>query len=126
MRFSWVRISSFHEDYLGNCPAVTVVAAQEEERDRESGAWELSVARRLARSLRVAGEPQICNPAGRLLFCGDTRPGSMHDLTQARTASLVDLLLHAHLRGRSSPTPARQSRSTMTEVATTGDNVPLA
>ncbi|MGW3607914.1 transposase family protein [Micromonospora sp. NPDC005161] len=37
----------------------------------------------------------ICDPAGRLLFCGETRPGSMHDLTQARTAGLVDLLLHA-------------------------------
>ncbi|WP_243706288.1 transposase family protein [Micromonospora sp. KC721] len=36
----------------------------------------------------------ICDPAGRLLFCGETRPGSMHDLTQARTAGLVDLLLH--------------------------------
>ncbi|MEV1320097.1 hypothetical protein AB0J14_28930 [Micromonospora arborensis] len=31
----------------------------------------------------------ICDPAGRLLFCGETRPGSMHDLTQARTAGLV-------------------------------------
>ncbi|MGC4792286.1 transposase family protein [Micromonospora sp. DT178] len=39
----------------------------------------------------------ICDPAGRLLFCGATRPGSMHDLTQARTAGLVDLLLHAPL-----------------------------
>ncbi|WP_243707593.1 transposase family protein [Micromonospora sp. KC606] len=39
----------------------------------------------------------ICDPAGRLLFCGETRPGSMHDLTQARTAGLVDLLLHAPL-----------------------------
>lgn len=39
----------------------------------------------------------ICDPAGRLLFCGETRPGSMHDLTQARTTGLVDLLLHAPL-----------------------------
>lgn len=23
----------------------------------------------------------LCDPAGRLLFCGETRPGSMHDLT---------------------------------------------
>jgi len=37
----------------------------------------------------------ICDPIGRLLFCGETRPGSMHDLTQARTAGLVNLLLHA-------------------------------
>ncbi|MEU9505374.1 transposase family protein [Micromonospora sp. NPDC048170] len=40
----------------------------------------------------------ICDPVGRLLFCGETRPGSMHDLTQARTAGLVDLLLHAPLQ----------------------------
>lgn len=39
----------------------------------------------------------LCDPAGRLLFCGETRPGSMHDLTQARTAGLVDLLLQAPL-----------------------------
>jgi hypothetical protein len=39
----------------------------------------------------------ICDPVGRLLFCGETRPGSIHDLTQARTAGLVDLLLHAPL-----------------------------
>lgn len=39
----------------------------------------------------------LCDPAGRLLFCGQTRPGSMHDLTQARTAGLVDLLLQAPL-----------------------------
>ncbi|WP_308194768.1 transposase family protein [Micromonospora sp. R77] len=39
----------------------------------------------------------ICDPLGRLLFCGETRPGSMHDLTQARTAGLVGLLLNAPL-----------------------------
>ncbi|WP_258398302.1 transposase family protein [Micromonospora noduli] len=39
----------------------------------------------------------ICDSAGRLLFCGETRPGSMHDLTQARTAGLIGLLLHAPL-----------------------------
>ncbi|MFI6244355.1 transposase family protein [Micromonospora sp. NPDC050795] len=39
----------------------------------------------------------ICDPAGRLLFCGETRPGSMHDLTRARSVGLVDLLLHAPL-----------------------------
>ena len=39
----------------------------------------------------------ICDPAGRLLFCGEVRPGSMHDITRARTAGLVDLLLHAPL-----------------------------
>ncbi|MEV6695323.1 transposase family protein [Micromonospora sp. NPDC051196] len=39
----------------------------------------------------------ICDPLGQLLFCGETRPGSMHDITQARTAGLVDLLLHAPL-----------------------------
>ena len=39
----------------------------------------------------------IGDPLGRLLFCGETRPGSMHDITQARTAGLVDLLLNAPL-----------------------------
>ncbi|WP_243715615.1 transposase family protein [Micromonospora sp. KC207] len=39
----------------------------------------------------------LCDPLGRLLFCGETRPGSMHDITQARTAGLVDLLLNAPL-----------------------------
>ena len=29
---------------------------------------------------------------GRLLFCGQTRPGSIHDLTQVRQARLVELL----------------------------------
>jgi hypothetical protein len=29
---------------------------------------------------------------GRLLFCGQTRPGSIHDLTQVRQAGLVELL----------------------------------
>ncbi|WP_433357873.1 hypothetical protein ACQPYV_12545 [Micromonospora saelicesensis] len=39
----------------------------------------------------------ICAPAGRPFFWGGTRPGSMHDLTQARTAGLVGLLLYAPL-----------------------------
>ncbi|MFD0972921.1 transposase family protein [Plantactinospora endophytica] len=39
----------------------------------------------------------ICDPVGKLLFCGEVRPGSMHDITQARTAGLVDLLLHTPL-----------------------------
>ncbi len=30
--------------------------------------------------------------AGRLLFCGQTRPGSIHDLTEVRQAGLVELL----------------------------------
>ncbi|HST98746.1 MAG TPA: transposase, partial [Geodermatophilus sp.] len=30
--------------------------------------------------------------AGRLLYCGQTRPGSIHDLTQVRQAGLVELL----------------------------------
>jgi len=32
------------------------------------------------------------DPDGRLLFCGQTRPGSIHDLTQVRQAGLVELL----------------------------------
>ena len=34
----------------------------------------------------------IPDPEGRLLFCGQTRPGSIHDLTQVRQAGLVELL----------------------------------
>jgi DDE superfamily endonuclease len=34
----------------------------------------------------------ITDAAGRLLFCGQTRPGSIHDLTQVRLAGLVELL----------------------------------
>jgi hypothetical protein len=37
-------------------------------------------------------------PAGRLLFCGHTRPGAVHDLTQVRQAGLVELL--ARIPGR--------------------------
>lgn len=39
----------------------------------------------------------ICDPVGKLLFCGEIRPGSMHDITQARTAGLLDLLPHTPL-----------------------------
>ncbi|SFU04254.1 DDE superfamily endonuclease [Geodermatophilus amargosae] len=34
----------------------------------------------------------LTDPAGRLLFCGQPRPGSVHDLTQVRQAGLVELL----------------------------------
>ena len=34
----------------------------------------------------------ITDADGRLLFCGQTRPGAIHDLTQVRQAGLVDLL----------------------------------
>jgi hypothetical protein len=34
----------------------------------------------------------ITDAAGLLLFCGQTRPGSTHDLTQVRQAGLVELL----------------------------------
>jgi DDE superfamily endonuclease len=34
----------------------------------------------------------ITDVEGRLLFCGQTRPGSIHDLTQVRQVGLVDLL----------------------------------
>ena len=34
----------------------------------------------------------ITDPEGRLLFCGQTRPGAIHDLTQVRQAGLVELL----------------------------------
>ena len=31
----------------------------------------------------------LTDAAGRLLFCGQTRPGAIHDLTQVRQAGLV-------------------------------------
>jgi len=34
----------------------------------------------------------ITDAEGRLLCCGQTRPGSIHDLTQVRQADLVELL----------------------------------
>jgi DDE superfamily endonuclease len=34
----------------------------------------------------------LTEPAGRLLCCGQTRPGAIHDLTQVRQAGLVELL----------------------------------
>jgi hypothetical protein len=34
----------------------------------------------------------ITDAAGRLLFCGQPRPGAIHDLTQVRQAGLVELL----------------------------------
>ena len=34
----------------------------------------------------------ITDPDGRLPFCGQTRPGAIHDLTQVRQAGLVELL----------------------------------
>ena len=34
----------------------------------------------------------ITDPAGRLLSCGQPRPGAIHDLTQVRQAGLVELL----------------------------------
>jgi hypothetical protein len=34
----------------------------------------------------------ITDAEGRLLCCGQTRPGSIHDLTQVRQAGLVELL----------------------------------
>ena len=34
----------------------------------------------------------ITDPDGRLLCCGQTRPGAIHDLTQVRQAGLVELL----------------------------------
>jgi len=35
----------------------------------------------------------ITDADGRLLFCGQIRPGSTHDLTQVRQAGLVELLV---------------------------------
>ncbi len=34
----------------------------------------------------------ITDAEGRLLFCGQTRPGAIHDLTEVRQAGLVELL----------------------------------
>jgi hypothetical protein len=41
----------------------------------------------------------LTDTAGRLLFCGEVRPGSCADITQARQAGIVDLLADTiHLR----------------------------
>jgi DDE superfamily endonuclease len=45
---------------------------------------------------------------GRLLFCGQTRPGSIHDLTQVRQARLVELLAPPRA-SPGSPTPATRA-----------------
>ncbi|MFF3853564.1 transposase family protein [Micromonospora sp. NPDC002575] len=63
------------------------------------------IAGRLGRDRFVSGKARlntmkalvICDSVGTLLFCGEIRRGSMHDITQARTAGLVDLLLHTPL-----------------------------
>jgi hypothetical protein len=47
----------------------------------------------------------ISDAEGRLLFCGQTRPGSVHDLTQVRQAGLVELLALIQA-SPCSPTPA--------------------
>ncbi|MGR7025555.1 transposase family protein [Geodermatophilus sp. URMC 62] len=50
----------------------------------------------------------ITDPDGRLPFCGQTRPGSIHDLTQVRQAGLVELLVLT--RGSPCwPTPATRA-----------------
>ncbi|WP_207620819.1 transposase family protein [Streptosporangium minutum] len=38
----------------------------------------------------------LTNLQGELLFCGETRPGSVADITQARRSGLVDLLADTH------------------------------
>jgi hypothetical protein len=35
----------------------------------------------------MAVRDSVTDPAGRLLFCGQTRPGFIHDLTQAHQAA---------------------------------------
>lgn len=54
----------------------------------------------------------IRDPLGRLLFCGKAHPGSMHDITQARTAGPVGLLLQAPLGVRSLADAGYQGLST--------------
>jgi hypothetical protein len=58
------------------------------------------VAHRAGRHRFVSGKARantvkalvLTDPDGRLLFCGQTCPGSIHDLTQVRQAGLVELL----------------------------------
>ncbi len=61
----------------------------------------------------------ITDATGRLLFCGQTRPGAIHDLTQVRQAGLVELLAlipgvillaDAGYQGLSARPPVRCSR----------------
>ena len=57
-------------------------------------------ARRAGRHRFVSGKARahtvkalvIIDAEGRLLCCGQTRPGAIHDLTQVRQAGLVELL----------------------------------
>ncbi|MFI2664818.1 transposase [Micromonospora carbonacea] len=83
--------------HLGHHPQALTDATEERVRRPVAG--------RAGRDRFVSGKARLntlkalvtCDPLGRLLFCGETRPGSMHDITQARTAGLVDLLLNAPL-----------------------------
>jgi hypothetical protein len=52
----------------------------------------------------------ITDAGGRLLFCGQSRPGSIHDLTQVRQAGLVELLALTPAPPRW-PTPAIRARA---------------
>ncbi|MEU2516348.1 transposase family protein [Streptomyces syringium] len=47
----------------------------------------------LGQEQAVCGQPMVLTDAeGSLLFCGETRPGSCPDITQAGTSGLVDFL----------------------------------
>jgi DDE superfamily endonuclease/Helix-turn-helix of DDE superfamily endonuclease len=81
--------------YLGACPQTAIMDATEIRVRRPA-------AGRPGRDRYVSGKSKqntvkalvITDHCGRLLFCGETRPGSTADITQARQTGLVDLLAH--------------------------------
>jgi DDE superfamily endonuclease/Helix-turn-helix of DDE superfamily endonuclease len=114
--------------YLGARPQVALIDATEVRVRRPA-------AHKPGRKRFVSGKARantvkalvITGHTGRLLFCGEVRPGSIHDLTQLRQAGLVDLLdqagdlefladrgyqgLGAQTRGKViTPRPKRQAR----------------
>ncbi|MGK5532880.1 transposase family protein [Streptomyces sp. URMC 129] len=50
----------------------------------------------------------VTDAEGRLLFCGEVRPGSCPDITQARDSGLVDILAQGPV-WRFSPMPATRA-----------------
>jgi hypothetical protein len=81
--------------YLGACPQTAIMDATEIRVRRPA-------AGRPGRDRYVSGKSKqnavkalvITDHSGRLLFCGETRPGSTADISQARQAGLVELLAH--------------------------------
>ncbi|WP_431894691.1 hypothetical protein [Micromonospora haikouensis] len=72
-------------DYLIDAGYVTATSVETLRRILHEGgvSWQASTRPRLY--LNTMRTVVVCDPLGRLLFCGERRPGSMYDITQART-----------------------------------------